>query len=338
MKTTARQAHSVCIAGTGSYLPAKILTNEDLSKMVDTTNEWILTRTGIRERHIAGPEEAASHMGAQAAKRALESAGVAAGDVDLIIVATITQDMSFPSTACLVQDMIGAGKAWCFDLHAACAGFLYAIQTARQYIVSGAADTVLVVGTEKLSAITDWQDRATCVLFGDGAGAVVLRPGPPGRHGIISSVMGSDGSLADLLKIPGGGSRIPSTKESVEQRLHYIKMEGREVFKHAVRCMSEAARQALENSELTMDDIRCVIPHQANARIIQAIAEKLGVPPDRFYMNLERVGNMSGASIPVALDEAVRSGRIRPGDRLLLVAFGGGFTWGASVVQWEKTR
>lgn len=336
MKTTARQGRSACVTGIGSYLPSKVLTNDDLSKMVDTTDEWILTRTGIRERHIARPDEATSHMAAEAAKRAMADAKIQASDVDLIIVATISGDMSFPSTACLVQDLIGAKKAFCFDIGAACSGFIYAMQTARQFIVSGAVNTVLVVGSEKLSSITDWQDRSTCVLFGDGAGAVVLQPGPAGKHGIISTVAGSDGSLADLLSIPGGGSRIPASRESVENRLHFIKMEGREVFKHAVRCMSDSASQALRDSGFGMDQIKCVIPHQANARIIQAIAEKLGLPLERFHMNLERVGNMSGASIPVAMDEAVKSGKIQPGDRILLVAFGGGFTWGALVLQWEK--
>jgi 3-oxoacyl-[acyl-carrier-protein] synthase-3 len=323
---------SVAIMGTGSYSPEKILTNADLEKMVDTTDEWIVTRSGIRERHIARSDEATSDMAAVAARRALEQAGVTAEQVDLIIVATITPDMVFPSTACFVQNLIGARNATCFDLEAACTGFLFAVHTASQFIKTGAYRTALVIGAEKLSCVLDWQDRATCVLFGDGAGAVVLQACPSPR-GILSAVTGSDGSLTDLLKLPGGGSRYPTSPQTIEQRLHYMKMTGKEVFKHAVRAMSEAARKALEQSGLTIDQVACVVPHQANMRIIEAIRDRMGVEPGKFFVNLDKYGNMSAASIPVALDEAWRSGRVKSGDAVLLVAFGGGFTWGAMVVR-----
>jgi 3-oxoacyl-[acyl-carrier-protein] synthase-3 len=271
-------------------------------------------------------------MAAVAARRALEQAGVTAEQVDLIIVATITPDMVFPSTACFVQNLIGARNATCFDLEAACTGFLFAVHTASQFIKTGAYRTALVIGAEKLSCVLDWQDRATCVLFGDGAGAVVLQACPSPR-GILSAVTGSDGSLTDLLKLPGGGSRYPTSPQTIEQRLHYMKMTGKEVFKHAVRAMSEAARKALEQSGLTIDQVACVVPHQANMRIIEAIRDRMGVEPGKFFVNLDKYGNMSAASIPVALDEAWRSGRVKSGDAVLLVAFGGGFTWGAMVVR-----
>ena len=327
----------VSIVGTGSYLPERVLTNADIEKMVDTTDEWIVTRTGIRERRIAADDQASSDMAAVAAGRALESAGVAAEDIDLIIVATVTPDMPFPSTACFVQEKIRASKAFCFDVEAACSGFLYGVEVARSFLDSGICETVLVIGAEKLSCVTNWNDRSTCVLFGDGAGAVVLRAHDRGR-GIMSSVMGSDGALADLLNIPGGGSRNPSTAQSVAAGLHFLKMTGNEVFKHAVRCMCDAGRTALEKCGKTIDDVACVIPHQANERIIQAIASRLGNSQDKFYVNLDRVGNLSGASVPVALDEAVRAGRIKNGDIVLFVVFGGGFTWGAMVLEWNDGR
>jgi len=323
----------VVIAGTGSYLPERVLTNADLERMVDTTDEWILTRTGIRERRIARDDEATSDMCLAAARSALESAGVPSAEVDLIIVATITPDMFFPSTACFVQTGLGATNAYCFDLEAACSGFLYGMEMVRGLVGLGLIRTALVIGGEKLSCVTDWEDRATCVLFGDGAGAAVLRPSTDGR-GIRASVMGSDGSLAELLNIPGGGSRRPASEETLKDRLHYMKMTGREVFKHAVRCMSDSSRQALEQAGLTVEDVHCVIPHQANMRIIRAVADRLGIPMEKFQVNLERVGNLSAASVPVALDEAVRAGRIQKGDLILFTAFGGGFTWGATVLEW----
>jgi len=328
---------TIGIIGTGSYLPERIMTNADLEKIVETTDEWIVTRTGIRERHIASAEQATSDMSAIAAKRALEVAGVTPEEVDLIVVATVTPDMPFPSTACFVQGLIGAKNAFCFDLEAACSGFLYALDVGYRYLASGGGKIALVIGGEKLSGVTDWQDRATCVLFGDGAGAVVLKADASGR-GIMSAIAGSDGNLTELLNIPGGGSRHPASAETLEKRLHFMKMQGNEVFKHAVRCMCDAGQKALERAGLTMADVKWVIPHQANLRIISAIASRLGVGLDRFCINLDRVGNMSGASIPVALDEAVRDGRIRDGDVLLLIAFGGGFTWGATVVEWKYGR
>jgi len=333
MKTAHAQGRRVTITGTGSYLPERVLSNHDLEKMVETTDEWIYTRTGIRERRIARENEAASDMGAMAARRALEMAGVTPAEVEMIVVATVTPDMPFPSTACFVQHAIGAKRAFCFDLEAACSGFLFGLETARQFIAAGSINTALVIGSEKLSCITDWQDRSTCVLFGDGAGAVVLQPSKDGR-GILGSVMGSDGALTGLLNVPGGGSRYPVSDKSLQNRLHYMKMTGNEVFKHAVRCMCEAAQQVLQKHGLTMENVDWVVPHQANIRIIRAIAERLGDSFDKFYVNLERVGNMSGASVPVAFDEAVRSGRIKHGDTVLMVAFGGGFTWGASVLEW----
>ena len=323
------------IAGTGSYLPERVLTNEDLAKMVDTSDEWIRTRTGMRERHIARDGETTSEMAAIAARRALENAGIAAADVELIIVGTVTPDMVFPSTACFVQRHIGARKAFCFDLEAACSGFLYSMETARMYIETGAVNTALVIGAEKLSTVTDWKDRATCVLFGDGAGAVVLKATQAGR-GIISSVMGSDGTLTELLNIPGGGSLHPVSQQTIEQRMHFIKMNGKEVFKHAVRCMCDAAQQVIDKCGCTIEDVKCIIPHQANMRIIQAIADRLGTTLERFHLNIESVGNLSSASVPVALDEAARSGRLRSGDLLLFIAFGGGFTWGATLMEWGK--
>jgi 3-oxoacyl-[acyl-carrier-protein] synthase-3 len=303
-----------------------------LEKMVDTTDEWIVTRTGIHTRHIARDDEATSDMAAVAAKRAMEAAGVAPESVDLIVVATMTPDMMCPNTASLVQEKIGAKRAFGFDIEAACSGFVYATETARNFIVAGGAETVLVIGAEKLSMVTDWTDRGTCVLFGDGAGAVVMRRGETG--GILGSVMGSDGALADLLKIPAGGSRTPASAETVAQRMHSIRMVGNEVFKHAVRCMCDAGQRVVRQCGCTMDDIRWVIPHQANMRIIQAIASRVSGGIDKFCVNLDRVGNISGASIPVALDEAVRAGKVARGDKLLFVAFGGGFTWGATLIEW----
>ncbi len=326
------------IIGTGSYMPEKILTNDDLSKIVDTNDEWITSRTGIKERRIAAADQATSDMASEAARRAMAAAGVTAEDIQLIIVATVTPDMFFPSTACFVQKKIGATNAVCFDISAACSGFLYALQVARHFINTGNRTTALVIGAEKLSSLINWQDRNTCVLFGDGAGAVVIRRddegglNAPGR--VLSTVMGSDGNLADLLKVPGGGSACPITAENVLSRPNTIHMEGRETFKHAVTRMLEAAQQALEMAGLTAADVSLVIPHQANARIISAIADRLNLPLDRVFMNLDKYGNTSAATIPVALDEANKAGRLKRGDVILLVAFGGGFTWASSVVRW----
>jgi len=333
MGQAAKELRNVYITGIGSYLPDRVLTNADLEKMVDTTNEWILTRTGIKERHIAADNEATSDLGAKAAARALENAGVQAAQVDLIICATISKDMVFPNTACFIQNLIGAKNAACYDLEAACSGFLYAVETAKNYIACGSVNTALVIGAEKLSGVTDWQDRATCVLFGDGAGAVVLQAEGSGR-GLMDAIMKSDGSLADLLCIPGGGSKHPASLKTVEEKLHYMKMAGNQVFKHAVRCMCDAGTELMARNNLTIKDIACIIPHQANMRILQAIAEKLGTTlEEKFYLNLERVGNVSGASVPIAFDEAVKCGRIKKGDLVMFIVFGGGFTWGASILE-----
>lgn len=323
----------VMIAGVGTYLPERILTNADLEKMVDTTDEWIVTRTGVRERRIARTDEATSEMASAAAREALAEAGVAAEELDLIIVGTVTPDMVFPSTACLVQSLIGAKKALCFDLEAACSGFIYSMETARGLLLSGLYETALVIGADKMSCVTDWQDRGTCILFGDGAGAVVLKRTVTHR-GIIATAVGADGSLGDLLMIPGGGSRQPASHETVDQRLHTVKMAGNNVFKHAVRCMTDAGREALEKAGLTIDDVDWVIPHQANMRIVQAISDRVGIPLERFIINLDRLGNTTAATVPLALAEGVRDGRVKRGDVILMIVFGGGFTWGATVLEY----
>lgn len=326
-----------CITGTGAYVPDRVMTNADLEKIVDTTDQWILERTGIRERRIAADGQPTSHLAAEAARRALESAGISADQVDMIIVATITPDMVFPNTACFVQNLIGAKKAVCFDLEAACSGFLYALDVAKQFVAAGKYNTVLVIGAEKISSITDWSDRSLCVLFGDGAGAAVVQPARDGDLGLIHSVMRSDGALTDLLKLPGGGSRHPASEQTLKDKLHYMKMDGREVFKHAVTCMISAARQTLEETGVGVEDLSLIIPHQANMRIINAISDRLGGDPSKYFINLDRYGNTSAASVIVALDEAYRAKRIKKGDLILLVAFGGGFVWGASLLEWSKS-
>ena len=327
------QGRTCSITGVGSYLPARVLTNAHLEKMVDTSDEWITTRTGIKERHIAAREEFTSDLATQAALRAMKSAGVTAEQLDLIIVATITPDMPFPSTAALVQSKIGAHRAAAFDIEAACSGFIYALEVAQQFIMSRTYDTILVIGAEKLSSIVDWQDRNTCVLFGDGAGAAVLQ-NRPNAHGLLTAVMGADGRKADLLFMAGGGSRCPATAESVTARLHYLRMEGKETFKNAVQAMLTAAQEALRRCELDISRIKCIIPHQANLRIIDAVGQRLGAKPEQLFINLHKYGNTSAASVAIALDEAVRSGRIGRGDLILLMVFGAGLTWGAAVIEW----
>jgi len=322
----------VGIIGVGEYLPKKILTNADLEKMVDTSDEWITTRTGIKERRLAAKNEATSDLAIKAAKGALADAKIKPHDLDLIIVATITPDMPFPAVACLLQHALGAKDAVCFDISAACAGFIYAMTIAQQFIARGTYKNALVIGAEVLSAVTDWQDRSTCVLFGDGAGAAVLAEVK--SRGILSTYLGSDGSQADLLKIPAGGSRNPATRYTLDNRLHYIKMEGNEVFKSAVTIMAEAAQVVLKNAGLTCKDVDLVIPHQANMRIILAMAKKLGLALDKVYMNIEKYDNMSSASTATALCEAVKEGRIKKGDIVLLDAFGAGLVWGACVIKW----
>ncbi len=324
---------TVSIIGTGSYLPEKVLTNAELEKLVETSDEWITSRTGIKERRIAADDENTSDLAAKAAQAAMDNAGITADEIDLILVATVTPDMFFPSTACFVQNKIGAKNAACFDVSAACAGFLYALEIAQQFITSHTYDTILVIGAEKLSSIVDWTDRNTCVLFGDGAGAAILRH-RGGGHGVISTYMASDGGLADILYIPGGASRSPVTAANADQRLNCIKMNGKETYKHAVISMLDAATRALADANIKPADLACVIPHQANLRIIEAIASRMDLPMERFVINLDRYGNTSAAAVAIALDEAHRTGRMKEGDYILLVVFGGGLTWASSVIQW----
>ena len=331
---SAQAVRPVAITGTGSYLPEKVLTNADLQRMVDTSDEWIVERTGIKERRIAGDDEATSDLAIKAGRAALENAGIKAEDLDLIIVATVTPDMAFPATACFVQKALGAPKATCFDVSAACSGFLYGMELARQFIATGSAEKALVIGADKLSAIIDWTDRNTCVLFGDGAGAAVLQPAGEGTGEILSAYSGSNGTLDEILNVPGGGSRSPLTADNIGQKTNTMKMAGREVYRHAVQTMMAAAKEAIARASLTPDDIECFIPHQANLRIIETIADKLHVPMDRFFVNLTAYGNTSAAAVAIALDEAQRTGRIKRGDHILMVVFGGGLTWASSVVRW----
>ncbi len=330
---SAKTSRTVSIIGTGSYVPEKILTNDDLSRIVDTSDEWITTRTGIKERRIAAKDENTSDMAAKAALKAIEQAGISAIEIDLILVATATPDMLFPATACFVQKKIGATNAACLDISAACAGFLFGVEIAQQFIMSHTHDTVLVIGAEKLTSITNWTDRNTCVLFGDGAGAAILRH-RGGAHGVISTSIGSDGQFTDILFMPGGGSRCPITAENVGRNLNTIHMSGKEVYKQAVTAMLSAAQKALQQSGLSIEDIACVIPHQANLRIIEGIADRLGIPLEKFYVNLDKYGNTSAAAVAIALDEANRTGRIKAGDFVLMVVFGGGLTWASTIIEW----
>ena len=321
------------IVGTGSYLPEKVLTNADLEKIVDTDDDWIVSRSGIRERHIAAKGEATSDLAYQASLKALEAASMNAGELDLIIVATTTPDLPFPSTAALLQHKLGAKQAAAFDLQAVCTGFVYALATADQYIRSGMYDKVLVVGAETLSTLVDWTDRTTCVLFGDGAGAVVLVANEE-ESGIISSHLHADGSKAELLYVPGGGSRNPISQDVIDNRLHYVKMKGNEVFKVAVTALGDSVIEALEANGLSGEDVDLLIPHQANLRIIKATAKRLKLPLDRVMLTVEHHGNTSSASIPLAMDAALKEGRIKDGSLILLDAFGGGFTWGSILIRW----
>ncbi|MEI6656437.1 MAG: beta-ketoacyl-ACP synthase III [Verrucomicrobiota bacterium] len=326
--------HPVCIAGTGSYVPEKILTNAELATRVDTSEEWILTRTGIRERRIAADDETTSQMATHAARRALEQAGLTADELELIIVATITPDTPTPATACYIQQNLGATRAVAFDISAACSGFLYAMKIAKRLIASGAFKNAIIIGAEKLSSVTNWEDRSTCVLFGDGAGAAVLRIAGPGEGSIIATEMGTDGALTHLLQIPGGGTACPITAANVNDHLGTLRMLGKEVFKHAVNRMKEAAEKVIARAGLQAEDIACVIPHQANLRIIDAIADRLAVPNERVFINLDRYGNTSAAAIAIALDEANRSGAFKRGDHIVLVVFGAGLTWAAAAIRW----
>ncbi|MEI6075976.1 MAG: beta-ketoacyl-ACP synthase III [Verrucomicrobiota bacterium] len=321
------------ITGVGSYVPEKILTNADLEKIVETSDEWITTRTGIKERRIAAADEFTSDLAAKAALRAMAMAGVTAEQIDLIVVASITPDMPFPNTACLVQQKIGARRVPAFDIEAACSGFIYALEVGQNFIMSRSCDTVLVIGAEKLSSITNWKDRNTCVLFGDGAGAAVLQHRPD-AHGLLTTVLGADGNKAGLLSMPGGGSACPATAKTVADGLHFLRMDGKETFKNAVQAMCSAANEALQRCELEIRQIKCIIPHQANRRIVDAVGERLGATPEQVFVNLHKYGNTSAASVAIALDEAVHSGKIQRGDLILIVAFGAGLTWGAAVIEW----
>ena len=313
-------------------MPPRILTNFDLEKMVDTSDDWIRTRTGIRERRIADPEVATSDLSEAAARAALDSAGVAPADIDLLIVATVTPDTAFPSTASILQQRLNIPRPTAFDLNVGCTGFVYGLAVAREMIATGAYQRALVIGSATLSRITDWSDRGTCVLFGDGAGAPVAAPVAKG--GILAYSLGNDGTNADALMIRAGGSRIPTTPETVAEGLHYLTMNGPEVFKFAVRALTDSSEEAVARAGLSMSDIDVIIPHQANIRIIEAAVRRLHVPLERFICNLDRYGNTSAASIPIALDEVVREGRIEPGDYVLLTSFGAGLAWGTMVIQW----
>ncbi len=325
----------VRITGTGRYAPSKVLSNEDLSALVDTSDEWIRERTGIRERRIAEAHETVAHMSAMACTQAMDDAGIGVADIDTIILATASPDRLLPATACDIQAVLGATNAAAFDIGAACSGFLYGVSVGEAMVASGQSRNLLVIGAERLSTITNYKDRSTCILFGDGAGAIVLQPMANGDgRGVLSTYLKSDGTLAELLYRPGGGSSHPPDAALLESGDYFIKMAGREVFKSAVRSMADACDRALSVAGLTGDDVDVLIPHQANIRIIEATAKHAGIPMDKVYVNIDRYGNTSAASIPIALDEAVRSGRIAEGSVVLMVAFGGGFTWGSAVVRW----
>ena len=324
---------SAHITGTGSSLPDRVMTNHDLEKLVDTSDEWIVTRTGIRERRIAGEDERLSTFAIRASQAALDMAGVPASKIDMIICATVTPDMPIPATACYIQQALGAPRCAAFDMQAGCSGFIYALTIAKQFVINGRYEHVLVIGAELLSKYLDWTDRTTCVIFADGAGAVLVSAGDPPR-GILATSLHTDGSMADYITLPGGGSAYPTSERTLRERMHFIKMRGNETFKIAVRAIEEVSRDVIRAAGLQESDIDLFIPHQANVRIIDAVAQRLTIDPAKIYMNIERVGNTSAASIPIALDEAVRGGRVKPGNLLLFTAFGAGLTWGASAVRW----
>lgn len=325
---------SVVILGTGAYAPERILNNEELSRIVDTNDEWIVTRSGIRERHVAAPDEATSDLAVKAGLAALADAKLTPADIDLLIIATCTPDAPLPSTATLTQHKLGLGACACMDLAAACSGFLYSLEVANAMLSTGRYRRALVIGAEKLTSLTDYQDRTTCILFGDGAGAVVLGVQPGAGTGIIGTKLYADGSSSDLIKVTSGGSRRPASAETVANREHFIQMRGKEVFKLAVTAMQDAAVELLEKNGVAPDQVKLLISHQANQRIIDAIAQRMKLPAERVFMNLERYGNTSAASIPIALDEARRAGRIVSGDYVLFVAFGAGLTWASALIRW----
>jgi 3-oxoacyl-[acyl-carrier-protein] synthase-3 len=322
------------VLGTGSHVPERILTNADLEKMVDTSDQWLTERTGMKERHVCRPDEAASDIAIRACERALAESGVKPTDLDMIIVGTVTGDMQFPSTACILQQRLGAPRAAAMDVSAGCTGFIYALAIARQFIAGGTFRTILVVGVEVLTKITDWTDRSTCVLFGDGAGAAVLRAGYDVNRGVLSTYIAADGSGGVHLYMPAGGSRMPASVESVQNRLHTCKMNGNAIFKVAVRSMADAVRHLLHDAELKPEDVKLLIPHQANLRIIEATAKLLKFPMERVFVNIQKYGNTSSATTIIALDEARRTGRVGSGDVVMLVAFGAGLTWGGVAIRW----
>ncbi|MGA0332640.1 MAG: beta-ketoacyl-ACP synthase III [Kiritimatiellia bacterium] len=325
------------LLGTGSYTPDNVLTNQDLEKMVDTNDEWITSRTGIRERRIAHADQATSDLALMAARRALEAAEMEASELDVILIATCSPDMAFPSTATLVQHQLGATQAFAMDLSAACSGFIFGLETARNLLESGRYRTALVIGAEKMSSLIDWQDRSTCILFGDGAGAAVLRNEENSQGGIGPCILGSNGSLSELLQVPAGGSRRPVTPQVLEERSNTISMAGQEVFKHAVLNMTDTAKRLLQQAEWEPSELALVIPHQANQRILEAIRTRVGVEKDNVFVNVDKYGNTSAASIGIALDEAVRQHRLNPGDKVMLLAFGAGFTWGGMLLEWRTS-
>ncbi len=324
--------YRAAITGLGAYLPEKVVTNFDLEKIVETSDEWIRTRTGISERRVATTEQASSDLALPAAQEALKSAGLMPQDLDLIIVATASPDMLFPTTACFLQAKLGA-SCGAFDLAAACSGFPYAVAVAEGFVKAGLYKNVLVVGAEAITKFINWKDRSTCVLFGDGAGAAIISRSKDG-HGILASYLGADGTQSDILQIPAGGSVNPPSEETVKNGLHYLRMAGPELFKIAVRTMEQAVHEVLRRENLQVSDIACLIPHQANNRILQAVADRLEIAPEKVYINVDRYGNMSSASTAVALYEAVKSGAIKKGDYVVLVAFGGGLTWAANLIKW----
>lgn len=327
--------YGIGIIGTGSYVPDRVLTNKELESIVDTSDEWITTRTGIKERRILDKDKATSYMSEKAAEKAIEASGLKPEDIDMVIVTTVTPDMAFPSTACLVQDRLGLKNAAAFDLEAACTGFIYGLASGYSFIKSGLYQNVLVISADNLSKIVDWEDRNTCVLFGDGAGAVVLSKVEP-EKGILSIDIGADGAGGELLTQPAGGSLRPASEETIKDKLHYIKMEGNSVFKFAVKTMADSSRKVMNQVGMDVSHIDHLIPHQANMRIIESASKRLKIDSDKVCLNLDKYGNMSSASIPVALDEAVRSGKIKDKDNVLLVGFGGGLTWGATLLKWKS--
>jgi len=327
---------SAIIKGTGSYLPENILTNKDLEMMVDTSDEWIMTRTGVKERRICPAGMASSDLGVNAALRACKNAGISEREIDLIICSTITPDMPFPSTACIIQDKLGLENIPAFDISAACSGFLYGLEIARNFLINKTYENILIVAAECISRLVDYTDRNTCVLLGDGSGAAIVSYSGRKNAGILGSYLSSSGKYGSLLYTPAGGSLLPASFETVEKKLHYMKMEGSTLFRIAVTAMTDSVERVLENFHLDKSDISLVVPHQANLRIISGVSKNLGIPTEKFYINIEKYGNMSAACVPIALDESARKGLIKKGDFIITVAFGGGLTWGANLIQWEK--